>query len=71
MKLKGGGVIPAQMIWEMIDDGEIKETSRDNIQPASLDLTVTGQIYRMKGTLLPQKEWNLSYQIRRRTSFTK
>lgn len=54
MDKKNLGVFPSQMIEEMIDAGEIVAT-RENIQPASIDLGISDEIYRMKGTFLPRK----------------
>lgn len=48
------GVFPYQLISKMIDDGEIS-AERKNIQPASIDLSLSEEIYRIKGTFLPQK----------------
>lgn len=52
--IKKLGVLPSQMIAEMIESGEITANKR-NIQPASMDLSISDEVYRMKGTFLPQK----------------
>lgn len=53
------GVLPSQYIKKMIDAGYIvskSEIKSENIQPASLDLTLAkGRIYRIPGIFLPQK----------------
>jgi dCTP deaminase len=51
---KNLGVFPSQMIAEMIASGEVV-ANKDNIQPASIDLSISEEIYRMKGTFLPRK----------------
>jgi len=48
------GAIPSQKIREMIKAGHIKDADEKNIQPASLDLTITDEAYQMKGTFLPR-----------------
>lgn len=48
------GVFPSQLISKLIEQGEIL-ASKDNIQPASIDLSISDEIYRIKGTFLPQK----------------
>ncbi|MDD3190722.1 MAG: 2'-deoxycytidine 5'-triphosphate deaminase [Candidatus Pacebacteria bacterium] len=52
--IKNLGVFPSQMIRKMIEAGEII-ADKKNIQPASIDLTISGEIYRMKGTFLPRR----------------
>ena len=42
------------MIRQMIDSGEVI-ADKENIQPASIDLTISDEAYRMKGTFLPRK----------------
>ncbi|MBW6440597.1 2'-deoxycytidine 5'-triphosphate deaminase [Patescibacteria group bacterium] len=49
------GTLPAQYIKQMITDGEILNSEEKNIQPASIDLSVSEEGYRMKGTFLPKK----------------
>jgi dCTP deaminase len=53
-KMKNLGVFPSQMIREMIQAGEINADVK-NIQPASLDLGISEEIYRMRGTFLPRR----------------
>lgn len=52
--MKNLGVFPSQMIKKMIDAGEIKADAK-NIQPASIDLGISEEIYRMRGTFLPRR----------------
>lgn len=49
------GAIPSQVIETMIKRGEIEDISEDSVQPASIDLSVSEEGYRMKGTFLPRK----------------
>ncbi len=49
------GAIPRQLIIEMIEAGYIVGASPEAIQPSSLDLTITDEIYRMRGSYLPKK----------------
>lgn len=48
------GALPYQLIREMLSAGYIQGGSMENIQPASIDLTITDKIYRMKGSYLPR-----------------
>ena len=48
------GSLPSQIIREMIAAGYLLHGSEANIQPASLDLSITDTVYRMKGTFLPR-----------------
>ena len=48
------GAIPSQKIRQMIRKGYIKNADEKNIQPASLDLTISNEAYQMKGTFLPR-----------------
>lgn len=53
-KMKNLGVFPSQMIRKMIEAGEI-EADPKNVQPASLDLGIGEEAYRMRGTFLPRR----------------
>ena len=48
------GAIPSQKIRKMIEKNYIKNADEKNIQPASLDLTISDEAYQMKGTFLPR-----------------
>jgi dCTP deaminase len=48
------GAIPCQIIRDMIAAGYIKNASSSAIQPGSLDLTITDEMYRMRGSYLPR-----------------
>ena len=49
------GALAIQHIRNLIEQGHIKETRDENLQPSSLDLSLSGEIYRMRGTFLPRK----------------
>jgi len=51
---KNLGALPDSMLQEMIDAGFIKGASSRNISPASLDLSVSGEIYRVNGMFQPR-----------------
>ena len=48
------GAFPSQYIRKMIEEGQIMGAEADAIQPASMDLTISDEIYRMKGVFLPR-----------------
>lgn len=48
------GAIPFQIIRDMMAAGYIKGAKEEHIQPASLDLTITDEIYRLRGSYLPR-----------------
>lgn len=47
------GALPRQTIIEMFASGCFPGASKENVQPASLDLSVTDEIYRVPGITLP------------------
>lgn len=49
------GAFPSQMIRELRIGGHIIGGKDDNIQPSSIDLSITNEVYKMKGIFLPQK----------------
>ncbi|MEA1937415.1 MAG: 2'-deoxycytidine 5'-triphosphate deaminase [Patescibacteria group bacterium] len=49
------GAFPAQFIRKMIKEGEIINADENNIQPASIDLSISDEGYRMRGAFLPRK----------------
>jgi len=51
---KNLGVFPSQMIRQMIEAGEVT-ADVNNVQPASLDLGISDEVYRMRGTFLPRR----------------
>lgn len=55
INIKRIGAIPSQLIRNMISKCEIANAKNDSVQPASIDLCVSDEGYRMKGTFLPKK----------------
>lgn len=49
------GAVPSQMIREMIKGGFIKNAIEENINPASYDLTISDEIYRVDGIFQPRQ----------------
>lgn len=49
------GAFPSQYIRQMMQDGQITGADEAAIQPATLDLTISDEIYRMKGVFLPRQ----------------
>jgi len=58
------GALPFQHIKMMIANNEIINTGWKNIQPASIDLSISDECYRMKGTFLPRKSERIRDIIR-------
>lgn len=54
MEISGIGALPAQLIESLIDGGAIQGAAKKHISPASLDLTVSEEVYTIKGLLLPK-----------------
>ena len=50
------GALPSQHIKKLIEDGNIKNGNKDNVQPASLDLTIGETIYRLPHIFLPKHD---------------
>lgn len=53
MKEKNKGALPYQRIEKLIEEGSIKNATVENVQPASLDLTLDSVIYRLHSIFLP------------------
>ena len=56
MTLNKKGALPSQRIRELIWEGRIKGGQEGNVQPASLDLTVGDEIYRLPSIFLPRSD---------------
>ncbi len=54
------GVYPSQAIKKLIQEGLILGAEDKNLQPASLDLSISNEIYKMKGIFLPRKNEKIS-----------
>lgn len=48
------GALAYQHIKELMTQGHIREAQDENLQPSSIDLSISGEIYRMRGTFLPK-----------------
>lgn len=48
------GAFPSQRIAQMLRDGQVSGADVSRIQPSSLDLTISDEIYKMKGVFLPR-----------------
>jgi len=53
------GALPNQKIKEFISKGYIKGAKEENISPASLDLSISSEVYRVEGVFLPKKNENV------------
>lgn len=49
------GAIPRQLIAEMADAGYVIGSTPETLQPSSLDLRITDEAYRMRGSYLPRR----------------
>ncbi|HEU0050883.1 MAG TPA: 2'-deoxycytidine 5'-triphosphate deaminase [Patescibacteria group bacterium] len=70
MTAQSYGAIPFQMIREMIDAEYIQGASLLAIQPASLDLTITEEVYRMRGSYLPRANEPIRHLVEIGTLFS-
>ncbi len=64
------GILPSQMLEEMICNGEVKATSRitpDQIQPASLDLRLGTIAHRVRASFLPGKKATVPEKLQKLT----
>jgi len=48
------GALPAQTIQQLMESGCIKQAQVEHVSPASLDLTLSGEMYEINGLILPQ-----------------
>ncbi len=61
----GEGILPSQEIRHFVDTGIIRSTreiSDDQIQPASIDLRLWGEAYRVRASFLPGKSTTLLHK---------
>lgn len=54
------GAYPSQTIKKLIKEGAILGAVEENLQPSSLDLSISDEIYKMKGIFLPKKYEKIS-----------
>lgn len=52
--MDGFGALPYQEVKELIRGGSIKNTADENLNPASIDLSLSEEIYRVEGIFLPR-----------------
>lgn len=55
-KANTGGALPSQTISQMIEAGHIAGADSDNIQPASLDLVLSDELYEVEGIFQPRAD---------------
>jgi dCTP deaminase len=61
------GILPSQEIQELIDNGKIRsrsKISKDQIQPASIDLRLGNIAYRVRASFIPSRKFLISAKIR-------
>lgn len=63
------GTLPAQHIQQLMEQNIVNGGKLDNIQPASLDLSISGEVYRMKGTYLPRQNESIRDILKNGTLF--
>lgn len=49
------GALPMQHIRALMQEGHIHGAQDAHLQPSSLDLSLSGEVYRMRGTFLPRR----------------
>jgi len=47
------GALPSQMIRQLVENENITDADEVNVMPGSLDLSITGEVYRVNGAFLP------------------
>lgn len=51
-----GGTLAYQHILSLVDQGFVLGAKKEHIQPSSVDLSISDEVYRMKGTFLPHPQ---------------
>lgn len=66
MVAEGGQILalPSQELLKMMANGQVN-AREDFLQPASIDLSITDEIYRVKGTSLPQPGESVAAMVKR------
>lgn len=67
VELRGTGILPAQRLRAMIEEGEIASLEPimpDQIQPASLDLRLGARAYRVRASFLPGRTATVMDRVR-------
>src|SRR3989338_11048300 len=70
MKLPEKGALPMQHIRKLMQEGQILYAKEEHIQPSSLDLSISEEIYRMRGSFLPCKQESIRDIIKEGTLFS-
>lgn len=52
--MKKMGALPSQRIADLIDGRFILDAKKENIKPASLDMTISDEVYRLESVFLPK-----------------
>src|SRR3990167_6755948 len=68
MELLKMGSLPMQTIRQLIQEEQI-DASLTHLQPASLDLSLSEEIYRMRGSFLPRKNESIRDILKEGTLF--
>lgn len=55
METDGQGALPSQKLRELMATGNIKGATDENVSPASLDMSLSSEIYKISGLLLPKQ----------------
>lgn len=63
--MKNGGALPSQLIGKLIEEEFITGAAPESIRPASLDLRLTDEVYRVNGAFLPTCEETVYDAIKR------
>lgn len=63
--MKYGGALPVHLIKELINGSFLEEVSEKNIRPASLDTSLTDEVYRVQGAFLPAFDEDVYSAIKR------
>lgn len=58
--MQNRGALPAQTITELMKSGCIKGAQQEHVSPASLDLTLSSELYEISGLILPQAGESIS-----------
>ncbi len=49
------GALPMQHIRQLVTEGFVQQAPESHLQPSSLDLSLSDEVYRMRGTFLPRR----------------